>query len=184
MYLFGIPVLTKFFAQQMQPPGSATRRHSPLSSDANWPSCAVSTNISPSGLPVSPVSDTSHNFNTPRLFREALRFINATFAPKEIFVAEFGFPVYGESDMELGQARYDLGRTNFFHDYLLEILGAYNEDKIPVKGAISWGLMDNLEWSSGLEVRFGFQYVNYTTQERYYKQSIHYLTQFFEHYIQ
>ncbi|CDK28358.1 unnamed protein product [Kuraishia capsulata CBS 1993] len=153
-------------------------------SDANWPSCAVSTNIAPGGWPTGPAGGTSHNFNTPQLFRDALRFINATYAPNEIIITEFGFPVYHESQMELGQARYDLDRTIYFQDYLREILGAYNEDKIPIKGAIAWGTMDNLEWNSGLEVKFGLQYVNYTTQERYYKQSLHYLTQFFDHYIQ
>lgn len=40
-----------------------------------------------------------------------------------------------------------------------------------VVGCLAWSLVDNLEWAQGYEPKFGMQYVNFTTQERYYKAS-------------
>ena len=54
------------------------------------------------------------------------------------------------------------------------------EDGVNVTGAIAWGIFDNFEWSSGLSTRFGLQYVNYTTFERYPKASMFTFTDFFK----
>lgn len=38
-------------------------------------------------------------------------------------------------------------------------------------GTLAWSIYDNLEWSQGYGVKFGIQYVNLTTQERFFKAS-------------
>ena len=43
---------------------------------------------------------------------------------------------------------------------------------VNVVGALAWSIVDNLEWAQGYQVKFGIQYVNFTTQERSFKSSI------------
>jgi beta-glucosidase len=44
---------------------------------------------------------------------------------------------------------------------------------IPVAGYMHWSLMDNFEWASGFEPRFGLIHVDYATQKRTLKDSAH-----------
>ena len=70
----------------------------------------------------------------------------------------------------LGDIRFDYARTGYYHDYMQAILIALSEG-VNVVGCLAWSLVDNLEWADGYNVKFGMQYVNLTTQERYYKSS-------------
>lgn len=45
------------------------------------------------------------------------------------------------------------------------------EEGIPVLGYFQWSLLDNFEWKSGYDERFGLVYVDYTTQKRILKDS-------------
>lgn len=102
---------------------------------------------------------------------EFLRYLQDTWKPKAIAVSEFGF---SEPFEELKTVRADiltdLARTMYYHDYMEAILMAIAEG-VNVVGAIAWSHVDNLEWGEGFSVKFGMQYVNLTTQERYYKSS-------------
>ena len=53
-----------------------------------------------------------------------------------------------------------------------------------VVGCLAWSLVDNLEWSSGYTIKFGMQYVNLTTQERYFKSSFFTYANAFKQYQQ
>ena len=44
-------------------------------------------------------------------------------------------------------------------------------DGVDVAGYFQWSLMDNFEWHSGYDERFGLVFVNYATQERIIKDS-------------
>ena len=70
----------------------------------------------------------------------------------------------------LGDIRFDFARTGYYHDYMEAILIAMTEG-VNVVGCLAWSLVDNLEWADGYNAKFGMQYVNFTTQERYYKSS-------------
>lgn len=61
-------------------------------------------------------------------------------------------------------------RSAYYRDYLSAILIALSEG-VNVVGTLAWSIYDNLEWSQGYGVKFGIQYVNLTTQERFFKAS-------------
>jgi beta-glucosidase len=42
---------------------------------------------------------------------------------------------------------------------------------VDVAGYFAWSLMDNFEWASGYDKRFGMVYVDYATQQRTLKDS-------------
>ncbi len=65
---------------------------------------------------------------------------------------------------------HDPKRIDFLHRYLLELRRAA-DDGIPVLGYTCWSLIDNLEWASGYDQRFGLIYVDYRTQQRTIKDS-------------
>lgn len=70
----------------------------------------------------------------------------------------------------LADIRTDLGRSAYYREYMEAILIALSQG-VNVVGCLAWSLVDNLEWAQGYEPKFGMQYVNFTTQERYYKAS-------------
>lgn len=64
----------------------------------------------------------------------------------------------------------DPKRTQFFKDYLANMLQAKN-DGVDIRGYFIWTFMDNFEWAEGYEPRFGVVYNDYETQTRYVKDS-------------
>lgn len=65
---------------------------------------------------------------------------------------------------------HDTHRIDFLHRYLRGLEKAVDEG-IPVLGYHVWSIMDNFEWSSGYDYRFGLVYVDYRTQKRTVKDS-------------
>ncbi len=109
-----------------------------------------------------------------------LHYIQDTWKPAGgISVSEFGF---AEPFEELKQLKADILfdpiRSMYYDDYMRAILIAISEG-VNVVGCLAWSIVDNLEWSQGYTVKFGLQYVNFTTQERRYKASFfHYVAAF------
>jgi beta-glucosidase len=64
----------------------------------------------------------------------------------------------------------DISRVRYFHDHISATYAAI-EQGVPVTGYFAWSLMDNFEWASGFEKRFGLVYVDYATQKRTLKNS-------------
>ncbi len=65
---------------------------------------------------------------------------------------------------------HDPQRIDFITRHLRSLHQAMQEG-VPVLGYMYWSLMDNFEWNSGYNKRFGLIYVNYGTQERIWKDS-------------
>jgi len=59
----------------------------------------------------------------------------------------------------------DTKRAKFIEDHLLVLNKAVAEG-MNIKGYFYWSLIDNFEWASGFEKRFGLYHVDYTTQKR------------------
>ncbi|KAF8240408.1 glycoside hydrolase family 1 protein [Tricholoma matsutake] len=96
-----------------------------------------------------------------------------------IYVTENGFAVKGENDMPLDQALKDTDRINYFRGTTAALLAAVNEDSVDVRGYFPWSFLDNFEWADGYLTRFGVTYVDYSTQQRYPKESAKFLIQWF-----
>jgi beta-glucosidase len=60
---------------------------------------------------------------------------------------------------------YDVDRIMYLRNYLMHLQRATSEG-VPVLGYFLWSLMDNFEWSDGLEKRFGLYRVDFDTQRR------------------
>lgn len=67
---------------------------------------------------------------------------------------------------------HDPQRIQFLKWYLRGLKRAADEG-CPVIGYMVWSLLDNFEWSFGLEKRFGLVYVDYRTQKRIPKDSFY-----------
>ena len=98
------------------------------------------------------------------------------YGPMHIY-RRYGLPIYiTENGLSCNDKVYldgkvhDLDRIDFLHRYLLE-LGKAIEEGTPIRGYLQWSFLDNFEWSSGYEERFGIVYVDYRTCERIPKDS-------------
>ena len=95
----------------------------------------------------------------------------------------YGLPIYitenGLSCNDIvfldGQV-HDPKRIDFLHRYLTELSKAI-EEGAPVRGYLQWSILDNFEWNSGYDERFGLIYVDYVTQQRIPKDSIRWYAQ-------
>lgn len=65
---------------------------------------------------------------------------------------------------------HDPDRIDYISRHLRQLKLAC-EDGIPVLGYFHWSLLDNFEWKSGYDERFGLVYVDYPTQKRILKDS-------------
>ena len=89
----------------------------------------------------------------------------------------YGLPIYiTENGLSLNDRVFldgkvhDPLRIDFLHRYLSQLYLAIQEG-VPVKGYLQWSVLDNFEWASGYQERFGLTYVDYQTQKRIPKDS-------------
>ena len=120
-----------------------------LLQDPNWPVTSMNWAVVPWGC------------------RKLLRWINDRYDQPDIYITENGcsypdVPVDGKVD--------DTLRVAFYKGYL-EACQQTIAEGIPLKGYFAWSFMDNFEWASGYEKRFGLHYVDFETLERIPKKS-------------
>ena len=65
---------------------------------------------------------------------------------------------------------HDADRTNYIARHI-DAVGEAMRQGVRMEGYMVWSLLDNFEWASGYEKRFGIVHVNYTTQKRTLKDS-------------
>lgn len=86
-----------------------------------------------------------------------------------IYVTENGTPSYGERPDEYGNI-HDKNRIEYIKGFLYWISRAI-EEGCDVRGYYVWSLLDNWEWNSGFQSRYGLAYVDFDTQKRIIKDS-------------
>ncbi len=104
----------------------------------------------------------------PSAFGNFLRRVAKEWSPQSIIVTENGASF---SDKPRSDGRiHDDRRIAYLENHIAEVDQA-RADGVPVDGYFVWSLLDNLEWVSGYDQRFGLVYVDHTTQERIIKDS-------------
>jgi len=123
-----------------------------------------------------------------RYLRLQLKYMSETYpAPGGLYLSEFGFTEpFEELRTDLYNIKWDQVRSDYLLDYLNEVLLSIHVDKVPLKGAFIWSYVDNFEWNSGLQEKFGLQYVNHSTPglDREYKISFFQVRDFFRQHLQ
>lgn len=87
---------------------------------------------------------------------------------KPIYITENGLSCH--DIVSLDGKVHDPNRIDFLHRYLAELKKAAR-DGADIAGYFQWSFMDNFEWHSGYDERFGLVFVDYGTQERIVKDS-------------
>ena len=104
---------------------------------------------------------------TPEVMYWAVRFFYERYQ-KPLLITENGTAC---ADLvSLDGKVHDPNRQDYVHRYLLYLKKAVSEG-YPVIGYQYWSIMDNFEWASGYDKRFGLIYVDYRTQKRTVKDS-------------
>jgi len=85
-----------------------------------------------------------------------------------IYVMENGMANAGDTVVDGRVA--DTARIAYMHDHL-EALARAREAGVDIRGFFYWSLLDNYEWDSGYDKRFGLVHVDYATQARTPKDS-------------
>jgi len=65
---------------------------------------------------------------------------------------------------------HDADRTDYLSRHIGAVAQAMSQG-VNMAGYMVWSLLDNFEWASGYEKRFGIVHVDYRTQERTLKDS-------------
>lgn len=104
--------------------------------------------------------------------QKMLEWIAKRYGNPDIYITENGCS-YSDAVMD-GEITDDK-RVAFFKGYLEACKNAINQG-VQLKGYFAWSLMDNFEWASGYEKRFGMHYVDFQTLERIPKNSAKWYT--------
>ncbi|XP_055890718.1 lactase/phlorizin hydrolase-like isoform X2 [Biomphalaria glabrata] len=96
---------------------------------------------------------------TPFSIRKILNWFKNNFNNIPVYITENGV---SDSNGTL----YDWHRIHYYRLYLNQVLKAIKLDGCNVKGFTAWSLMDNLEWGSAYDEKFGLHYVNFSDPER------------------
>jgi len=109
----------------------------------------------------------------PEGLTELLTKLNAEYELPPIFITENGCA--SKDVLENGRVQ-DTERIRFY-DLHLAALSEAAQKGVDVAGYFAWSLLDNFEWASGYDKRFGMVYVDYETQRRTLKDSAHWYSE-------
>jgi beta-glucosidase len=105
--------------------------------------------------------------NHPQGLTELLLRVNRDYTLPPVYITENGTAC---ADRVQGGRVADPERIEYLRSHL-EALRAAMEGGVDVRGYFYWSLLDNYEWNSGYDKRFGLVHVDYETQARTLKDS-------------
>ena len=106
--------------------------------------------------------------------RKLLEWISERYDYPDIVITENGCAY---NDAVTDEGVNDIKRVEFFEGYLKECSKAI-DNGVKLTGYFFWSFMDNFEWASGYDKRFGVHYVDFDTLERIPKASAKWLAEF------
>ena len=113
-----------------------------------------------------PVSDMGWEIY-PEGLTELLLRIHTDYTVPPLFVTENGGAF---KDVFENNRVHDADRTDYIIRHIAAVHNAMQQG-VKMGGYMVWSLMDNFEWASGYEKRFGIVRVDYETQQRILKDS-------------
>jgi beta-glucosidase len=119
----------------------------------------------PAGIPLTPIGW----LIDPDAFQHTLLTVAKNYK-LPVYVLENGFGGYDKPDTT--GAVIDNDRIAFLRAYIGALNAAVSAGA-DIRGYFVWSLLDNFEWDSGYDVRFGLTYVDYQTLKRIPKKSFH-----------
>ncbi len=105
---------------------------------------------------------------SPNEFKELIRRLRRDYTDLPIYITENGAAY--DDVLEADGSVHDKERTDYIEKHIAAVQ-ELNEEGMNVAGYFLWSLFDNFEWAFGYEKRFGMIYVDFETQERYWKDS-------------
>jgi len=125
--------------------------------DADWP-------VRASGVRVPHRTYTETGWEVhPESFTRTLCWVRENYGDIPLYVTENG-AAFADSPAEGGRVD-DLPRIAYLREHLRAAREALRRG-VDLRGYFVWSLMDNLEWSSGTDKRFGLFHVDFETQRR------------------
>lgn len=113
----------------------------------------------------------------PEGLTELLVRIHCDYKLPPIYVTENGGAFKDECN---GQRVNDPLRKDYIARHIAAVAEAMHQG-VRMEGYMVWSLLDNFEWASGYEKRFGIVYVDYATQKRTLKDSALWYRSFLQH---
>lgn len=105
----------------------------------------------------------------PERLKDLIQMLRSKYTELPIYITENGCAF---QDQEIDGKIHDSQRIDYLLRHL-NIIEDMNREGLNIAGYYYWSFMDNFEWARGYSKRFGLIYVDYTTQERYPKDSFY-----------
>lgn len=110
----------------------------------------------------------------PEVFAQHLVRLAREYSPPPMYITENGM---ANADRVVDGRVPDIERIGYLSSHLQALATAMSLGA-DVRGYFYWSLLDNFEWNSGYDKRFGLVHVDYATQQRLLKDSGHWYRDF------
>ncbi|KAJ7982476.1 Beta-glucosidase [Quillaja saponaria] len=130
------------------------------------------------GMEIGPRFGSNWLYVYPRGFRNLLLYTKRKYNNPILYITENGVAEKNDPSLSLEEALMDTYRIDYYYRHLYYLLSAI-KNGANVKGYFAWSLLDNFEWSSGYDERFGINFVDYKHGlKRHAKLSSYWFTNF------
>ncbi len=110
----------------------------------------------------------------PQGLTELLVRLHGDYPLPAVYITENGAAF---KDEVINGSVHDTNRIEYLQQHIAALANAMDQG-VPIAGYMVWSLMDNFEWASGYEKRFGIVHIDYETQKRTLKDSALWYKQF------
>ncbi|CAA0840337.1 Beta-glucosidase 46 [Striga hermonthica] len=126
------------------------------------------------GVPIGERTGMPRFFVVPRGMEDIVAYVKERYQNKPMIITENGYSSPSNEDYIY---QHDVKRINYHQSYLQYLARAIRKGA-DVRGYLIWSLMDNFEWSSGYDIKFGLYHVDLHTLKRSPKMSAAWYTHF------
>lgn len=116
----------------------------------------------------------------PAGLRDVLNYTKHRYNNPPIYITETGYADFDNGTTPLEEALHDSRRVDYHYQHLSSLLEAIREGA-DVRGYVVWSFLDDFEWASGYDLRFGLYYVDYNDNlKRYARESANWFKHFLD----